>query len=154
MRGYNNGAKMANLTKEQRHKIMSHVRSCNTKPEIVLRNALWHRGIRYRKNYGDLPGKPDMAIMRYRIAIFVDGDFWHGRDMEKTSSQIKNNRDYWIPKLQRNKMRDAEVNDLLTEQGWLVLRFWESDIEKHLDKCLETIVSYIPNIIINKQMKN
>jgi len=135
---------MDNLTKEQRHKNMSRIRSKNTKTEVILRKALWHQGIRYRKNYNKLPGKPDIAITRYRIAIFVDGDFWHGKNMDQINKQIKSNRGYWLPKLEKNKQRDLEINDLLTEQGWLVLRFWESDIKKDLNECLKTIFSYIP----------
>jgi len=135
---------MDNLTKEQRHKNMSRIRSKNTKPEVILRKALWHKGIRYRKNYNKLPGKPDIAITRYRIAIFVDGDFWHGKNMDKINKQIKSNREYWLPKLEKNKQRDAEINDFLTEEGWLVLRFWESDIKKGLNKCVNKILAYIP----------
>lgn len=132
------------LTKEQRHKNMSHIRSSNTKPEIILRKALWHRGIRYRKNYKGLTGKPDIVITRCKIAIFVDGDFWHGKDMAVIENQIQSNRIYWLPKIRQNKERDVEVNDALTEQGWIVLRFWESDIKKRLEQCIEQILDYVP----------
>lgn len=138
---------MGNLTKEQRHKVMSHIRSSNTKPEIMLRKALWHRGIRYRKNYKGLPGKPDIVITRCKIAIFVDGDFWHGKNMDVIDNQIQSNRSYWLPKIRRNKERDAEVNDALTEQGWIVLRFWESDIKKQLESCIAKILEYVPKRI-------
>lgn len=131
------------LTKKQRHKNMSHIRSKNTKPEILLRKALWHCGLRYRKNYKKLPGAPDIAITRYRIAVFVDGDFWHARGHEKhPGEQIGTNKDFWQKKLKRNVERDKEVNDELTESGWLVLRFWESDIKKNLQKCVDTICQY------------
>lgn len=135
---------MDNLTKEQRHRIMSHIRASNTKPEIMLRKALWHRGIRYRKNYKELIGKPDIVIMRCKIAIFVDGDFWHGKDMNAIEKRIQSHRTYWLPKIRRNRERDAEVNDALTEQGWMVLRFWESDIKKHLEQCVAQILEYVP----------
>ena len=135
---------MDNLTQEQRHKTMSRIHGSNTKPEIILRKALWHKGIRYRKNYAKLPGKPDIAITRCKIAVFVDGDFWHARDMNNLNESIRTHRDYWIPKLRRNKDRDAEVNDMLTEQGWLVLRFWESDIEQNLNRCIKHICGFIP----------
>lgn len=135
---------MDNLTKEQRHKNMLHIRSNNTKPEIMLRKALWHRGIRYRKNYKGLLGKPDIVITRCKIAIFVDGDFWHGKNMTAIDNQIQSNRSYWLPKIRRNKERDAEVNDALTEQGWIVLRFWESDIKKQLESCIAKILEYVP----------
>lgn len=132
------------LTKEQRHKNMSHIRCSNTKPEIMLRKALWHRGIRYRKNYKGLPGKPDIVITRCKIAIFVDGDFWHGKNMDVIDNQIQSNRSYWLPKIRRNKERDAEVNDALTEQGWIVLRFWERDIKTQLEQCVIQILEYVP----------
>lgn len=135
---------MDNLTKEQRHKNMLHIRSSNTKPEIILCKALWHRGIRYRKNYKGLPGKPDIVITRCKIAIFVDGDFWHGKNMDVIDNQIQSNRSYWLPKIRRNKERDEEVNDALTEQGWIVLRFWESDIKKRLESCITKILEYVP----------
>lgn len=138
---------MDNLTKEQRHKNMLHIHSSNTKPEIMLRKALWHKGIRYRKNYKGLPGKPDIVITRCKIAIFVDGDFWHGKNMTVIDNQIQSNRSYWLPKIRRNKERDAEVNDTLTEQGWIVLRFWESDIKKHLESCIAQILEYVPKRI-------
>lgn len=138
---------MDNLTKEQRHKNMLHIRSNNTKPEIILRKALWHRGIRYRKNYKGLPGKPDIVITRCKIAIFVDGDFWHGKNMDVIDNQIQSNRSYWLPKIRRNKKRDEEVNDALTEQGWIVLRFWESDIKKQLESCIAQILEYVPKRI-------
>lgn len=133
---------MDNITPEQRHKNMQHIKSCNTKPEILLRNALWHLGIRYRKNYSSLAGKPDIAITRCKIAIFVDGDFWHAKNL--ASNQVKSHREYWLPKLKKNKMRDDEVNDILTSQGWMVLRFWESDINKDLDGCVNEILKYVP----------
>lgn len=128
------------LTKEQRHKNMSHIRCKDTKPEIKLRKRLWQLGIRYRKNYKNIPGKPDIAITKCKIAIFVDGDFWHGRDLDR----IQTRREFWIPKLQGNKERDKQVNDELTEMGWLVLRFWESDLKRDFDNCVQRIVDEIP----------
>lgn len=135
---------MDDLTKEQRHKNMSHIRSRDTGPELMLRRALWKAGVRYRKNDPRLPGRPDIVISRGRIAIFVDGDFFHGRDMEKISRDLKSRREYWLPKIRRNKERDEEVNDLLTEDGWLVLRFWESRIRRELDAVVHEILSYVP----------
>ena len=131
------------LTKEQRKKNMQHIRSKDTKAEILLRKALWKKGIRYRKNYLRLPGKPDIAITKHRIAIFVDGDFWHARGHEeRPGEQIATNRSFWSSKLKRNVERDRYVNELLLEQGWLVLRFWESDIKKDLEKCVDEIMKY------------
>lgn len=132
------------LTPEQRHKNMSHIRSKDTLPEVTLRKALWHLGIRYRKNYPLLPGKPDIVILRYRIAIFVDGDFWHGHNFKESADRIKTNHDYWKKKIYGNMMRDCEVNDLLTERGWIVLRFWASEIRTNLQKCVDSIFYYLP----------
>lgn len=131
---------MDNLTQEQRHKSMSHIRSKETKMEKKLRLCLWHLGIRYRKNWTALPGKPDIVITRCRICIFVDGDFWHGKYKERP----KTHESYWNQKIQRNIDRDKEINEILTEQGWLVLRYWESDLKKNFDTCLQEILSYIP----------
>lgn len=137
---------MDNLTNAQRHKTMKHICSKDTKPEISLRKALWHHGIRYRKNYAKLPGKPDIAITHYHIAIFVDGDFWHARGhQECPGEQVASNKEYWQKKLRNNVERDKEVNDALTEAGWLVLRFWSSDVMKHLDDCINQILQYIPD---------
>ena len=131
------------LTKEQRHKSMSHIRSKDTKPEILLRKALWHHGFRYRKNYRVLPGTPDVALTRYHIAIFVDGDFWHAKGhQDNPSEQIATNKEYWQKKLARNVERDRAVEEELTETGWLVLRFWESDIKKNLQQCIDIVCGY------------
>ena len=136
---------MDNLTPAQRHKNMKHIRYQDTQPEVILRKALWHRGIRYRKNYSALPGKPDIVLTRQKIAIFVDGDFWHARGHQlQPGEQVKSNKEYWGPKLKRNVERDKEVNDMLTDLGWIVLRFWESDIKKNLERCIQEIIRYLP----------
>ncbi len=136
---------MDNLTPAQRHKNMKHIRYQDTQPEVILRKALWHRGIRYRKNYSALPGKPDIVLTRQKIAIFVDGDFWHARGHQlQPGEQVKSNKEYWGPKLKRNVERDKEVNDMLTDLGWIVLRFWESDIKKNLESCIQEIFRYLP----------
>ena len=122
---------------------MSKIRSKDTKAEVLLRKTLWHLGFRYRKNYRKLPGTPDIALTRQRIAIFVDGDFWHARDYCKhPGERITTRKKYWRKKLSRNVERDKEVNDALTQEGWLVLRFWESDIQKKLEACVETVLAY------------
>lgn len=137
---------MDDMTREQRHKNMSHIRSKDTKPEVLLRKALWKRGIRYRKNYADLPGKPDIVLTRYKIAVFVDGDFWHARGhQDSPGEQVASNKEYWQKKLRNNVERDKAVNDVLTEDGWLVLRFWSSDVMKQLDDCINQILQYIPD---------
>ena len=130
---------MDDLTPEQRRKNMRAIRSKDTTIELALRKALWQRGIRYRKNYKGLIGKPDIVITKYRIAVFCDSDFWHGYDWENRKSRIKSNQDYWIPKIERNMKRDREVTATLVEQGWIVLRFWEHTIRKELEECVNDI---------------
>lgn len=113
---------MDNLSPEQRHKNMKHIRSKDTKIEIILRKALWHEGIRYRKNYDKLPGKPDIAITKYKIAVFCDGEFFHGKDWNQLQVKLKNsnNSEYWLKKIQRNINRDYEVEQEIRAQGWIV----------------------------------
>ena len=133
------------LTKEQRRKIMQRIKSKNTKAEIMLRKALWHNGIRYRKNYKELPGTPDIAITKFRVAVFVDGDFWHARGHEHNpGEQIHTNLSYWSKKLKRNIERDKDVNQGLLEMGWLVLRYWDSDVKNDCSACVKDIMQYLP----------
>lgn len=135
---------MDNLTYDQRKYNMSRIRATDTTPEILLRKALWHKGWRYRKNYTRLPGKPDIAFTRQKIAVFVDGDFWHARGhQDNPGEQVASNKEYWKKKLSRNVERDKEVIDELTEAGWLVLRFWETDIKKDLDGCIKKLEEYL-----------
>ena len=131
------------LTPEQRRKNMQAIRSKDTSIELCLRKALWERGIRYRKNYKKLIGKPDIAITKYRIAVFCDSDYWHGYDWENRNQRIKSNREYWIPKIERNMARDQEVNEALERDGWTVLRFWEWQIKKQLDICVDEVLAAV-----------
>lgn len=131
------------LTPEQRRKNMQAIRSRDTGIEKALRKALWKKGIRYRKNYKKAVGKPDIAITKLRIAVFCDSDYWHGYDWENRNQRIKSNRDYWIPKIERNMERDRQVTEALQAEGWVVLRFWEWQIKRHLDSCVETVLSSI-----------
>lgn len=130
---------MDDLTPEQRKKNMQAIRSKDTTIELALRKALWKKGIRYRKNYKGLIGKPDIVITKYRIVVFCDSDFWHGYDWDNRKSRIKSNQEYWMPKIERNMKRDKEVTAVLVEQGWIVLRFWEHSIRKNLESCLDDI---------------
>ena len=109
---------------QETRKRMSKVHVTEGKDEVVIRKILWDNGIHYRKNYKELPGKPDIAITKYKIAVFIDGEFWHGYDWENYRNHIKRNRDYWIPKIEHNLKHDQEVNAKLEEKGWTVLRFW------------------------------
>ncbi len=130
-----------NLTRDQRHKNMSHIRSKNTSIEVKLRKALWHNGYRYRVNFKDLPGKPDIAITRYKIAIFCDSEFFHGKDWETLKPRLEkgSNADYWVHKIEKNRERDEEVNKELLFRGWMVVRFWGKDILKNVDECVQVV---------------
>ena len=129
------------LTPEQRRKNMQHIRSNNTKIEIILRKALWHRGYRYRINYKKLPGKPDIVLTKYKIAIFCDGEFFHGKDWEVLKPRLEkgDNGSFWISKIFRNRERDDEINKKLLFMGWTVIRFWGNDIKKNTDECIRVI---------------
>ncbi len=131
------------LTPEQRRRNMQAIRSKDTTIELRMRKALWERGVRYRKNYKKLIGKPDIVITKYKIAVFCDSDYWHGYDWENRNQRIKSNRDYWVPKIERNMERDREVTAALQDEGWLVLRFWEWQIRKHLNECVEAVLQFI-----------
>ncbi len=122
---------------------MSRIRSKDTKAEVRLRKALWARGYRYRKNVKSLPGSPDIAIKKYKVAVFIDGEFWHGYNWEEKRQTIKRNRAYWIPKIERNMERDRENTQKLQEKGWLVLRFWEQRLKKEFNVCLALITEAI-----------
>lgn len=132
---------MDDLTSEQRKKNMQHIRSKNTEIERILRKALWKRGYRYRKHYTKIPGKPDIVLTKYKIAIFCDGEFFHGKDWEVQRKRIEksNNSDYWIMKIERNISRDEDVNRRLKAMGWAVLRFWGKDIKNNTDSCIKAI---------------
>lgn len=140
---------MDNLTKEQRHKNMSHIRSKDTKIEKVLRKALWHRGYRYRKNVSNLPGKPDIVLPKYKLCIFCDSEFFHGKgwEREKTRLEGTSNKDYWLKKISRNIQRDEEVNKELQNLGYTVIRFWGKDILKDPEGCADTVEDTILSIL-------
>jgi len=124
------------ISKEKRSKIMSCIKSKNTKIELKLRKTLWKKGHRYRI-HKKLPGSPDIVLVNKRLAVFVDGDFWHGYQFEKLRPKLKN--DFWFKKITRNMQRDKEVNQKLKEMGWKVLRFWEHEINNDLSKCIKKI---------------
>lgn len=132
---------MDNLTQEQRKKNMRNIRSKDTSIEVKLRKALWHKGYRYRKNYKELDGKPDIVITKYKIAIFCDSEFFHGKDWEVLKPRLRNsnNSDYWVNKISRNMQRDDIVNKKLLYEDWTVIRFWGNDIKKHTDECIRVI---------------
>lgn len=120
---------------------MRKIRSKDTSIELLLRKALWHKGYRYRKNYRALPGSPDIVLTKYKIAIFFDSEFFHGKDWEILKLRLEKgkNPDYWIKKIERNKKRDYENDKKLLFLGYTVLHFWGKDITKHTKECLQAI---------------
>lgn len=104
---------------------------------------MWALGLRYRKNSGSIFEKPDFSFKKYKVAVFVDGEFWHGKDWEQRKAEIKGNREFWIAKIERNIRRDMEVTGRLKAEGWTVLRFWSNDVVKnagcHAEKVKEII---------------
>lgn len=134
---------MDNLTKTQRHKNMVAIKSKDTKIEVSLRKALWHNGVRYRKNIKLFSCHPDIVITKYKIAIFCDGDFWHGKTFERYD--VNTNKKYWYEKIKRNVERDLENTIELRDNGWTVLRFWETDIKNNLDMCVQCVLHEIRN---------
>lgn len=130
-------------TTPKRSRIMSRIRAKDTKPEMRFRKALWAKGIRYRVNSKQLPGKPDVSILKYKLAVFIDGEFWHGYNWDTKQETIKSNRGFWIPKIERNIQKDHEVNLLLQEMGFTVFRFWAKEIKNDLDACVKDVVGYI-----------
>ena len=130
---------MDNHTPEQRKKNMQAIKSKDTEIELILRKELWSRGYRYRKNYKKLIGKPDIALTKYKIAVFCDSEFWHGKNYQESTDRIETNSEYWKQKIKRNMERDREVDRQLEADGWTVLRFWEKDIRKETERCISII---------------
>ena len=124
---------------------MSKIRSENTKPEIILRRKLRNLGYNISLNNKSLVGKPDISLGKYKLAIFVDGEFWHGYNWGQKKKRIKSNREYWVKKIERNKKRDRNNNQILRKTGWEVLRFWEHEILGDLESCTKKITSIIKN---------
>lgn len=141
------------LTPAQRRKNMQHIKSKDTKIEVILRKALWNKGIRYRKNYKALPGNPDIAITKYKIAIFCDGEFFHGKDWEvlRPKLECSNNSEFWISKISKNRERDDETNKQLLFMGWTVIRFWGNDIKRNTDECMKVIEESIFDLSVGDE---
>ena len=129
------------LTKEQRHKAMSHIKSKDTSIEVTLRKELWAQGYLYRKNYKFLPGTPDIVLTKYKIVIFCDGELFHGKNWQVQKNKLLrgNNPDFWVNKIERNMKRDHENNQKLLSMGWTVIRFWGNDILKNPRQCVKII---------------
>lgn len=130
-----------NHTPEQRRKNMQAIRGKDTSIELKLRNELWNRGIHYRKNCKQVYGHPDLAFLGKKVAVFCDSEFWHGYDWANRKESIRTNREYWIPKIERNIERDKEVNEKLRSDGWTVLRFWGKEIQKDVISCADKVIA-------------
>lgn len=130
---------MVSKTSDQVRRNMRAIRGSNTKIELLLRLELWSRGYRYRKNVSNIFGKPDIAFLSKKVAIFCDSEFWHGQDWEVRKNDIKSNREFWINKIEKNIQRDIEVNNQLANDGWVVLRFSGKDILKNVSGCADIV---------------
>ena len=124
-------------------KRMSKIKLKNGKAEALLSKCLWGFGYRYRKNYKKLLGSPDIAITKFKIVIFVDGEFWHGKDWEIRKERLQHNREYWIEKIEENITRDKRVDAELLQMGWTPVHFWEKDVLKDPDACARMVSELI-----------
>lgn len=129
---------------------MSRVKLKGGKAETALAKALWQRGYRYRRNDKRLPGSPDIAVLKYQIAVFVDGEFWHGRSWETRKGRLKRNREYWIGKIEENMTRDMRDDRLLIQMGWIPIHFWEKEVLKDLPTCIAAIEDAILARIVER----
>ena len=136
---------MDKLTKEQRRKNMQAVKNKGSQIELLFGRALWAAGLRYRKNYSKVFGKPDFVLSKHKIVIFCDSEFWHGKNWNNAKKEIKSNQDFWYKKISSNIERDKKVNKTLKADGWKVFRFWGRDIIKNPDGCAAVVNEYIKN---------
>lgn len=136
---------MSHKTEAQIRYNMKRVKNKDSKIELALRKELWKRGLRYRKNVQAVFGKPDIAFLGKKVAVFCDSEFWHGYDWEHHRDDIKSHQEFWIPKIERNMERDKEVTSQLTYEGWVVLRFWGNEIKKNPAACADIIEEALRN---------
>lgn len=130
---------MTKKTPEQISYNMKQVKSKGSEIEVLLQKELWRRGLRYRKNVKSIEGKPDIAFIGKKIAVFCDSEFWHGYDWEHRKNDFKSNTEFWISKIERNMQRDKEVTQKLQSEGWIVLRFLGKEIKKNLAECADLV---------------
>lgn len=144
------------MEKEKRSKIMRSIKSKNTRIEVALRKALWNKGYRYRKNHKVLPGKPDIALTKYKIAIFCDSEFFHGKDWEVLQPRLLKgkNPEFWIKKIERNMERDRDNDKRLLFLGWTVIHFWGEEILRHTDDCIKVIEEAIFDLKISEPLED
>ncbi len=128
----------------------------DTGAEVLLRKALWERGARYRLHARGLPGKPDIVFPRQKVAVFVDGDFWHGRNWDELREKLKHraNPDYWIAKITYNRTRDREQTEALKGQGWTVLRLWETEVNSDPHAAVEKVLSALTVVSQSRVIPN
>lgn len=122
---------------------MSKIHLKKGKAESLLAKKLWNLGYRYRLNYRKLPGSPDIALTKFKIAIFIDGEFWHGQNWKGRKQRLKSNKEYWIEKIEENIARDERNNANLINMGWYVIRFWEKDVLKNPLSCIQQVISIV-----------
>ena len=134
-----------NLTKEQRHKNMSHIRNKDTKPEMIVRKYLFSRGLRYRLHVAALPGKPDLVFPKYKTVLFVQGCFWHVHPGCKYAAKPSTNQNYWDSKLAGNVKRDIQEKESLESLGWRVLYIWECQLQKN--QCEDSLAALYRSIV-------
>ena len=130
-------------TDEATSKRMANVKLKHGAEETLIAKTLWHEGFRYWLNYKKIPGSPDIAIRKYHIAVFIDGEFWHGDNWERRKTKLKRNREYWIEKIEENMARDSRVDKELVSLGWTPIHFWAKEVQKHPEICIETIKELI-----------
>lgn len=142
---FKNGDVMSKKTPEQISFNMRQVKNKGSKIEVMLMKELWRRGLRYRKNVTTVCGKPDIAFIGKKVAVFCDSEFWHGYNWSERIKDFKSHQEFWIPKIERNMERDKEVTAALEADGWTVIRFWGNDIKKHLSECADVVEAAVRN---------
>jgi DNA mismatch endonuclease (patch repair protein) len=129
-----------NLTPEQRSYCMSRIKGKDTGLEVRVRSELHKRGLRFRKHVKELPGRPDIVFSRARVAVFIDGDFWHGYRFPAWKDKVS---DFWKKKISENRERDKKNHRKLREMGWMVIRLWQHELKKDFSSCIEKIVASV-----------
>ena len=136
------------FSRRKRRQIMQSIKSSGSKIETALSKALWKKGHRYRKNCKNILGKPDIVLYKYKLVIFCDSEFWHGKNWKSYKKNIKINKKFWFTKIENTIIRDKYVTKNLRKSGWKVLRFWGKDILCNMDKCVAKIEKCISNVKI------
>lgn len=137
-------------TDEATSKRMSKVKLKGGDAEVLLAKRLWHLGYRYKLNYKGLPGSPDIAILKHHIAVFVDGEFWHGYDWTNRKVKLKRNREYWIAKIEENMARDARTDKELISAGWIPIHFASKEVLQHIDSCVQAVQELVFDLQMQK----